>query len=34
MMYVEEYRIQWCNDQGYYLADESGVHFDSRLEGG
>jgi hypothetical protein len=26
-MYVEEYRIRWCNDQGYYLADESGVHF-------
>jgi hypothetical protein len=27
MMYVEEYRIRWCNGQVYYLADESGVHF-------
>jgi hypothetical protein len=27
MMYVEEWRIRWCNGLGYYLADELGVHF-------
>jgi hypothetical protein len=27
MMYVEELRIRWCNDQVYYLANESEVHF-------
>jgi hypothetical protein len=26
-MYVVEKRIWWCNGQGYYLADESRVHF-------
>jgi hypothetical protein len=26
MIYVEEYRILWCNGQVYYLADEPDVH--------